>query len=90
MVDVGPQFLDAGQGITDGLGELGLAGDFGELCAEPVLQIIEQWLGFFLSQGGTIFGRLPPPLLLDAVDRGDALDCLFRDSRKRSANPPCW
>ena len=81
MVDVGPQFLDAGQGITDGLGELGLAGDFGQLVAEPVFQIVEQRFGFILPDGSAAFWRLASHLFLDAIKRGDPFDCFFGDHR---------
>jgi len=60
--------------MADGLGKFGFAGDFGQLVAEPCRQLVEQRLGFLLADAGAVFGRLPPRLFLDAVERGDALD----------------
>ena len=48
----------AGYGVANSDGEVGLARDFGQLCAEPYLQFVKQGFGFLLTNGDALLGRL--------------------------------
>ena len=42
MVEIGPQFWQSAEGAAGGLGQFRLAGDFGQLGAEPIFKVIKR------------------------------------------------
>jgi len=81
MLEVGPELPHAGQGVADRLGQLGLAGDPGQLGVQPALQVIEDRLGVRLPEPHPLVRRSTAPLLLDGIEPGNALDGLLGDDR---------
>lgn len=67
--------------MADGLGELGLLADGGELGAQPGLQLQDHRQGFLLTPGLSGVSLEPPDLGLDRVERLDPLESLGSDRR---------
>ena len=56
IFQISAHFLHAGQGITDGLGQLRFTRDAVQLRGEPDFQIVKYQFGVFLAQGHPICG----------------------------------
>jgi hypothetical protein len=79
VIEIGAQSLDPREGIADGGGERGLAGDSGLLFRQPGREVVEDRFGPGLSDPSALIRWLAARLGLDGVELGDAFDCFFRD-----------
>ena len=75
-MEVAGQRFPAAHGVTHGLGEIGLAGEFRQGGFEPRLETGEQWQGLLFPASLPLIGRLAPDAALDAVERADAAERL--------------
>lgn len=82
IIDEARQALPARERIADGLGELALLADQGELCVEPLLESIGKRPAFLLPDEATLLGAAAADVLLDRVELGDVLERLARDGRR--------
>ena len=73
----------SGQDVGDGLTHLGLARHSCSLGAEPDLEIVEEGYGPILAACTSRLRIQTTDLLLDPVERGDALETFLRDRRSR-------
>ena len=76
-VEIGPEFLDARQGIADRLGKFRFARNPRQLRRQPGCQIIENELCALLAQANPVIGRQTARLFLDGIQSGDAPDGFF-------------
>lgn len=81
IIDEARQALPARERIADGLGELALLADQGELCVEPLLESNGKRPAFLLPDEATLLGAAAADVLLDRVELGDVLERLARNGR---------
>ena len=77
MIEIGPEFLEACQGIADRLCEFRFARNPRQLRRQPGFQIIENGLCAVLAQANPFIGLQTARLFLDGIESGDAPDGFF-------------
>src|SRR5882757_9674430 len=83
VVEEPGEALPARQGVADGLAELALLADQPEFCAQPWLQCVDQRAASLLPNDPTLVGAAAADVLLDHIQRGNALK-RFAGDRRRS------
>src|SRR5437016_14155663 len=68
--------------MADGVGELALLADQGELCAMPLMECIGERPAFLLADEAALLGTPATDVLLDSVELSDVFERLARNGRR--------
>src|SRR5207248_8723721 len=82
IIDEARQALPARQRIADGVCELALLADQGELCAQPLLECIGERPAVLLADEAALLGTPATDVLLDSVELSDVFERLARNGRR--------
>jgi hypothetical protein len=86
VVEVGPQALHPGEGVSDDGSERGFFRDLGELHSRPSLQIVEDRGGMGVAEFGASIRWRPPGLPFHSIKLGDPADGFFGDPEHGEAS----